>query len=158
MKAKNILLDINNFILMFGASVYMGLWCALHVIWYPSWRAVKLDSVQDHFINPINHAITFFTILVCIMSVTNIVMIIAEWKTKFRWIAIINLILLFIVTYLFKSTILPVINEIAAGLPTQEALAEKMKKWMFLNDIRWVFYSVIWTLFMYYFLAKKYDR
>jgi hypothetical protein len=143
---------------MFGASVYMGLWWALHVIWYPSWRAVKLDSVQEHFINPIDHAITFFTILVCIMSVTNIIMIIVEWKTKFRWLSIITLILLFIVTYLFKSSILPVINEIRAGLPNQEALAVKMKEWMFLNDVRWAFYSVIWALFMFYFLAKRYQK
>lgn len=143
---------------MFGASVYMGLWCALHIIWYPSWKNVTLDNVMGQFINPINYAITFFTILVSVMTVTNIILIIAEWKSKYRWLLIFNLLLLFIVTYLFKSTILPVINEIKAGLPSEAALTEKMTKWMFLNDIRWVFYSVIWSLFMFYFINKKYEK
>jgi hypothetical protein len=152
---KKILIGLNHFLLMFGASVYMGLWWALHIIWYPSWRAVRRDNVAEHFINPIDQAIQFFTILVSIMLITNIVLIIVEWKTKFRWLGIATLLMLILVTYMFKSEILPVINEIRAGLPSDAALKVKMEEWMHLNDIRWIYYSAIWSLLMIYFLIKK---
>ncbi|QDK78533.1 hypothetical protein EXU85_07885 [Spirosoma sp. KCTC 42546] len=152
---KLILFRLSSFLLMFGASVYMGLWWGLHIIWYPSWQNVRLDNVADHFINPIDHAIRFFTVLVSIMVVTNIVLIIQEWHTKFRWLAIVVFGLLSMVTYTFQTKILPVINEIRVGLPSQQALTVKMNEWMHLNDIRWVYYSVIWTLLMIYFLTNK---
>lgn len=152
---KTIFFRLSNFLLMFGASVYMGLWWALHIIWYPSWQNVRLDNVADHFINPIDHAIKFFTILVSIMVTTNIILIVQEWRTRFRWLAVVVLILLVMVTYTFQTKILPVINEIRVGLPSQEALTVKMNEWMHLNDIRWVYYSVIWTLLMIYFLTNR---
>ena len=152
---KLALFRLSSFLLMFGASVYMGLWWALHIIWYPSWQNVHLDSVAEHFINPIDHAIKFFTVLVSIMVVTNIVLIIQEWHTKFRWLAIVVFVMLIMVTYTFQTKILPVINEIRVGLPNQQALTVKMHEWMHLNDIRWVYYSVMWSLLMIYFLSNK---
>lgn len=152
---KIVLLRLNSFLLMFGASVYMGLWWALHIIWYPSWQTVRLDNVADHFINPIDHAIRFFTFLVSLMVVTNIVLLVQEWHTRYRWLALVVFGLLLLVTYTFQTKILPVINEIRVGLPSQQALTLKMNEWMHLNDIRWGYYSVIWSLLMIYFLLNK---
>ncbi len=50
MNRKTILTGVNHTLLMFGATVYMGVLWALHYFWYPSWEVMNVSNVQDHFI------------------------------------------------------------------------------------------------------------
>lgn len=153
MNSKQLLIGANHILLMFGATVYMGVLWALHYFWYPSWDVMNVDNVQDHFILPTSAATRFFTIVVPIMFLTSINMIRMEWKTRFRWHAIIGLLGVAGATLVGQLLIIPVNKQIAAGVE-QARLTELLGEWMTLNDIRWIMVTIMWLALMVYFLMK----
>ena len=150
---KRILVAVNHGYLFFGTTVYVGVLWALHFFWYPSWDVMNVDNVQNHFILPTSAATEFFTIVVPLMFVTSIIMIVLEWKTKFRWLAIIGLLGVCGATFVGQVYIIPVNQTIAGGV-NQAQLTELLQEWMVLNDIRWVIMSIMWLALMTYFLTK----
>lgn len=153
MNTKNLLIAANHILLMFGATVYMGVLWALHYFWYPSWEVINVTNVQDHFILPTSAATRFFTIVVPVMFVTSLVMIRLEWKTKFRWHAIIGLLGVIGATLVGQLLIIPVNKQIASGVD-QTTLTELLGEWMQLNDIRWIIVTIMWLALMIYFLMS----
>ncbi len=151
---SKILLAINHAYLMFGVTVYVGVLWALHFFWYPSWEVMTLDVVQDHFIKPTSAATVFFTYVVPLMFISNAVLIWQEWRTRFRWAAIIAMLCIIGATYVGQIHIIPINNAIAEGLSSAAELSEKLEQWMFLNDVRWVIMSAMWIAMMYYFFGK----
>jgi hypothetical protein len=153
MNRKAILIGVNHTLLMFGTTVYMGLLWSLHFFWYPSWEVMNVGNVPDHFVLPTNEATRFFTIVVPIMFVGSAVMIWQEWKTKFRWHAIISMLGIAGVMAVRQFFIIPVNSAIAAGV-SQAKLTELLAEWMLLNDIRWYIVNVMWLALMIYFLQR----
>lgn len=151
---KKILLTINHVYLFFGTTIYVGVLWALHFFWYPSWEAMTLDTVQDHFIIPTSEATAFFTIVVPLMFLASIILIVMEWKTKYRWPAILALLCIAGATYVGQVHIIPINETIKAGVNNMEALRDLLRDWMFLNDVRWIIMTVMWLTMMYYFVAK----
>lgn len=152
---KNLLLNLNYVLLMFGTTVYMGVLWALRFFWFPGWKSITTDVVQEHFIGPTSRATVFFTIVVPVMFVCNLVMIWQEWRTKFRWASIIAMIGIVGSTIVGKLLIIPINDEIALGKTNQADLTIMLQKWMDLNDIRWILMTIMWLALMYFFLAKK---
>ncbi|MGB5352182.1 MAG: hypothetical protein WBN32_01065 [Woeseia sp.] len=152
MKAK--LLAINHAYLFFGTTLYVGVLWALRFFWYPSWGTMNIDLVQDHFIMPTSAATRFFTIVVPLMMIASVIMIISEWKTKFRWFAIVAFLCIMGSTYVGWLHIIPVNKIIAAGVASNAELTPLLQKWMRLNDIRWVLETIMWLTMMGYFVFK----
>ncbi len=153
MNTKTMLIGVNHILLMFGTTVYMGVLWALHFFWYPSWEVMNVGNVQDHFILPTSAATRFFTVVVPIMFLTSIIMIWLEWKTKFRWHAIVGLLGVTGATLVGQILIIPVNKRIAGGVD-QATLTELLEEWMVLNDIRWIIITIMWLALMIYFLMK----
>jgi hypothetical protein len=103
---------------------------------------------------PAQLATEVFVILIPIMFVTIGIMIIAEWKTPLKWPAICALLGSFGSTIMAKYYLFPLNDLISAGLPTQAALTEILKKWMVLNDWRVVFSVFTWFSVLIFFLMK----
>ncbi len=153
MNTKTMLIGVNHILLMFGTTVYMGVLWALHFFWYPSWEVMNVGNVQDHFILSTSAATRFFTVVVPIMFLTSIIMIWLEWKTKFRWHAIVGLLGVTGATLVGQILIIPVNKRIAGGVD-QATLTELLEEWMVLNDIRWIIITIMWLALMIYFLMK----
>lgn len=153
MNRKSYLIGLNHLLLMFGTTVYMGVLWALHVFWYPSWEVMNVSNVQDHFILPTSAATSFFTIVVPVMFLTSGVMIWQEWKTRFRWHAIVGFLGVTGATLVGQLLIIPVNKTIAAGVE-QAQLAELLAEWMVLNDIRWMIVNVMWLALTIYLLMR----
>jgi hypothetical protein len=153
MNRKSILIGINHTLLMFGTTVYMGVLWALHYFWYPSWNVMNVDNVHDHFILPTSAATEFFTIVVPVMFLTSGVMIWQEWRTRFRWHAIIGFLGVSVATFVGWILIIPVNKTIAGGVPQAE-LTELLQRWMMLNDIRWVSVTTMWLALTLYLLMR----
>ena len=154
MKSKWMVL--NNAYIFFGDSLYAGVLWALRFFWYPTWRVYTADNYYDHFIPPTQAATRFFTFVVPVMFLCNVIMVWKEWKTGMRWIAVGSLACLSGATYVGQAHIIP-INKILAGHVTDQArVTELFRQWMFLNDIRWVIMTLAWVLMMYYFGSKAY--
>jgi hypothetical protein len=152
---KNLWLNINNTLLMLGTTIYVGVLWALHFFWYPSWSSMTVDVVQAHFIGPTSEATKFFTIVVPIMFVCNVILIVAEWRTRFRWVALLASTGIIGSTLVGKLLIIPINQTIAKGVATQAELTPMLMEWMKLNDVRWVMMNVMWLALMYFFLAKR---
>ncbi len=133
----------------------MGVLWALKIFWFPGWKSITIDVVQEHFIGPTGRATVFFTIIVPIMFLCNAVMIWQEWHTKFRWTAIIAMIGIVGSTIVGKLLIIPINDEIALGKTNQADLSIMLNRWMDLNDIRWILMTIMWLALMYFFLKRK---
>lgn len=151
---KQLLLAFNHAYIFFGATLYVGVLWALHFFWFPGWAKLKVDNYYDQFIPQTTIATQFFTIVVPLMFLALAVMIVTEWKTRFRWVSIAALLCLGLATYVGQSHIIPINKILATGIADQAKLSELLQQWMFLNDIRWVLLTLMWLIMMYYFIAK----
>jgi len=151
---KKILFTINHVYLLFGTSLYVGVLWALHFFWYPSWETITLETVHDHFILPTEAATDFFTIVVPLMILTNIILIVQEWKTKYRWSTAFALFCFLVALYIGEFHIFPINDIIYSGVDSLERLRELFKQWMFLNDVRLVITTIMWLTLIYYFISK----
>jgi glucan phosphoethanolaminetransferase (alkaline phosphatase superfamily) len=152
---KNTLLNVNHALLMLGTTIYVGVLWALHFFWYPSWENMTVDVVQAHFIGPTSEATKFFTVVVPIMFGCNLVLIWAEWRTRFRWAAIVAILGIIGSTLVGQLLIIPINQTIAKGVAAQAELTPMLQEWMKLNDVRWVMMNVMWLALMYFFLSKR---
>lgn len=151
---KAIALAINHAYLFFGTTIYVGVLWALHFFWYPSWEVMSVANVQDHFILPTSAATAFFTIVVPLMLLANVIMIVTEWKTTYRWHAILALLCILGATYVGQVHIIPINETIAAGVADDATLLPLLQDWMMLNDIRWIIMTIMWLTLMVYFIGK----
>jgi uncharacterized membrane protein len=154
MKNKT-LLNLLYLILMFGTTVYMGVLWSLKIFWFPGWKSITTDVVQEHFIGPTSRATVFFTIVVPIMFVCNAILIWKEWNTRFRWTSIIAMLGIVGSTIVGKLLIIPINDEIALGKTNQTDLTSMLQTWMDYNDIRWIMMTIMWLALMYYFLTRN---
>lgn len=153
---KKLLWDIMYILLMFGTTVYMGVLWALRFFWFPGWKTITVDVVQEHFIGPTSRATVFFTWVVPVMFVCNALMIWKEWRTKFRWTSIIAMIGILGSTIVGTQLIIPINDEIATGTVTEQGkLTGLLQQWMDYNDIRWILMTLMWLALMYFFLNKN---
>ncbi len=153
---KRLLLDINNIYLMFGTTMYVGVLWALRFFWYPSWNVMTVDNVQDHFINPTANATKFFWVVVPLMLIANIIFIVSEWKTKYKWIGLIVLACTVGASYYGQALIIPINDQIATGNVTDQAeLTALLQDWMRYNNARWIIMTIQWLAMMYFFVSKR---
>lgn len=152
MRAK--LLVVNHAYLFFGATLYAGVLWGLHFFWYPSWQSMTLDSVQAHFVLPTSAATRFFWVVVPLMFLANAVMIVTEWKTPLRWASLVALACVSTASFVGQELIIPINRQIAAGITDAGLLDQLLKRWMTLNDIRWVVMTLMWLTLMFYFVKK----
>ncbi len=137
---------------LFGATVYTGtLWC-LHFFLYPSWVGLSPDNVGVHFVHPTQAATRFFTVVVPLMLVAGVVLVVHSWGTGPVWPALLAVLGIVVSTIVGTGLIIPVNKQITAGVDAPE-LTVLLKRWMLLNDIRWVTTSVMWAAAVWYVLA-----
>ncbi len=151
---KGRLLAINHCIIMWGATLYAGVLWALHFFWFPSWKHLTVANYYDQFIPQTDAATKFFTIWVPVTFVCLLIMAWTERKTRLRWVPWAGLVCLGISTGVGTMLIIPINKFLATRITDQAVLTERMERWMFLNNIRWVTETAAWVVMAYYFVAK----
>lgn len=152
-----VLLNINSAYTLFISSWHMGLMVSIVIFWYPSWKGLTIDTIQNNFGVPAIIATKLFVILIPIAMLTATIMIITEWKTPLCWPSIIVLCGIIGSTLTAKYFIFPINDIIYAGVKSQEELTSLLLKWMRLNNWR-VFFSVLTWLGMLTFYTLKNNR
>ncbi len=152
---KQTLLDINNAYIFFCASIYLGMFWALHFFWFPNYPStLNVDNYYDAIIPITDTATQFFFITIPIMAVAIVIMLISEWKTKLRWVPLTWIFGLLAPVLVQQIWIEDVNNQFKAGITEPLQLQELLSEWMFLNDVRWVILTIMWCITMYFFIAK----
>ena len=95
-----------------------------------------------------------FFITIPIMAVAIVIMLITEWKSKFRWVPILWIPGLFGPVIVQQLFIEDVNDQFIAGVNDMDTLQELLSEWMWLNDIRWIILTIMWCVTMYFFIAK----
>jgi len=150
---RGVLLTVNAVYFAFGVSFYFGLLWALRLFFYPSWTSLRVDNVADHFVGPVWAATAFFRKLVPGMLVTGLVMIVTSWGRGAQlWAAVLAYAGIW-GTFGAWAVINPINKEITTGAGTDEHLRELLKRWMQLNNLRFVIVTVMWAATIWYLLA-----
>ena len=141
--------------LLFAAvSVYFGTGWSTAIFQFPVMRHMTVDNYYLHFIPQIDAATSFFTFLVSLMAVTGLIMIVAEWRTRFRWLPILVLAAVVGATTLTTLVIFPVNDVLRKGIHDPHQLAEVIARWKALTQVRVAIWSFEWVLMMFYFAAR----
>jgi hypothetical protein len=103
-------------------------------------------------------ATTFFTILVPLMCLICLVMIKAEWHTRFRWVPIVVLLAILAASSVTYFLIFPINREMAAHISDPAPLSIAIGKWVQYTWYRVGLWSLEWVTLMYYFAARAYQN
>jgi hypothetical protein len=150
---KAFLLTLNHSYLFFGTTLYVGVLWAMRFFWYPSWGQITLADVPVHFTGPTSRATAFFTVVVPLMILANLVMIVSERKSPVVILAIIAILCIGGSTLVGELYIIPV-NHVIAGLTSESDLHDKLGAWMSYNTIRFWLMTLMWLAVISYFILR----
>lgn len=153
---KRKLRTLNAAILMLCCSIYLGTGVSLLWFSFPVAAQLTPDNYYLQFVPQIAAATKFFTPMSMVMIAAAIVMLVAEWRTRFRWVPIIVLIGVLCAAGITTKFIFPYNEEMAAGITSPARLVDVLDEWMKLSRIRMGFWVMQWLAMMAYFEAKAY--
>jgi hypothetical protein len=152
---KETLLLVNALYFLFGATMYIGTMWVLKWFLYPTWETLTPDNVNDHFGTPTIRATKFFPVVVPPMFVSGAVLVWSEWGEPEVVLAAVCLAGILLLTYVGQQIIIPVNKRVRGGeFDGPEGLTVLLKRWMFLNDIRFYGSTVTWVAIVWYIVAK----
>jgi len=154
---KKKLYVFSNALLFMGVSIYFGTGWSTAIFQFPVMKQLTVDNYYLHFIPQIDAATNFFTFLVTLLVVTSIVMIIGEWKTRFRWLPITLLLAVVGATCLTMFVVFPVNDILRKGIHDPNQLRQVIDRWKLLTQVRVGIWSFEWALIMFYFASKAYQ-
>jgi len=156
MRLKSILLSLNNAYIFFCASVYLGMFWTLHFFWFPHYpETLTVSNYYGAIIPQTETATQYFFVAIPIMSFCLIVMLISEWRSKFRWVPLAWIPGLGIPVVVQQKFIEDINAQFKSGITDPAKLKVLLDDWMFWNDIRFYILTVMWCITMYYFTAKN---
>jgi MFS superfamily sulfate permease-like transporter len=156
MKLK--LLTLNHSLLFLCTSIYLGTGWSLVLFSFPVAPSLTTDNYYMQFVPQVTAATKFLTWLTLLMIALAIVMLIAEWRSGFRWVPIVVLLGVLAATGLTMKFLLPLNQEMAARITDPGRLGEVLSKWMSLNRVRVGMWTVQWLAMMVYFAVKTCQR
>lgn len=155
MKRKLLLLDYA--ILFFGASYYLGIGWSTAITQFPIISQLNVSNYYLHFVPQVAASTNFLYVLVPVMFVVCLVMLVAEWRTRWRWVPIVILLALLTSSAITYFLIFPINRAMSAGITDPNQLAAALHGWVRYTWYRIPLWSVEWLCMMYYFAARAYQ-
>jgi len=154
---KNKLLLLSYAVLFAGVSIYFGTGWSTIIFQLPMLPLLDVSNYYLHFVPQVAAATKFFTILVPVMCIICLVMLKAEWKTRFRWVPIVVLLAIVGASSITYFLIFPINHEMAARITDPQQLSIAIGKWVHYTWYRVVLWSLEWVTMIYYFAARAYQ-
>ena len=146
-----LLLGFNHAFLFLCVSMYLGTGGSLVLFTFPIAPELDVDNYYLQFVPQVSAATEFFTTMTKLMLVAGVVMLVSEWKRGVKWVPIVVLAAVVAATVLTVQKILPINQEMAAGIRDGARLRLVLGEWMDLNRIRVALWCVQWAAMMAYF-------
>lgn len=154
---KRKLLLFSYAVLFAGVSIYFGTGWSTVIFQFPTLPELNVSNYYLHFVPQVAAATTFFTILVPLMCIICLVMLRAEWRTRFRWVPIVVLVAIIAASSVTYFLIFPINKEMAARISDAQQLKTAIDKWVQYTWYRVVLWTIEWLTLMYYFAARAYQ-
>jgi hypothetical protein len=151
---KRVLLTLNSSFLFLCASMYLGTGWSLILFSFPMAPQLTVETYYLPFVVPVEAASAFFTTMTKLMLVSNLIMIVAEWKTPLRCFPIIVLLATIAATVLTIYGIFRYNEIMRDGIKDSALLHQTLAAWMSLNKVRVGLWTVEWAAMMGYFGLK----
>lgn len=153
---------LNHVLLFLCCSIYLGTGASLVLFQFPLEPKLTVANYHLIFVEPVQNATHFFTYMTIVMLITAIVMLVTEWLSGLRWVPVVVLAAIILATALTIVVIIPLNNELAAGVTDPARLKVVFHRWANLNRIRVLLWVVEWGAMMYWFyrmaLKARADR
>ena len=153
-KPKTLWLAANHSLLFLCVSMYLGTGWSLVLFSFPVAPELTVDNYYMQFVPQVTAATKFFTWMTMLMMVLCLVMAVAEWRTRFRWVPVVVFLAVVAATGLTMWKIIPLNKQMAAHISDPAALTDVLRQWMALNRVRVGLWTVQWGAMMYYFAAQ----
>lgn len=149
----NRLEQVGNSVLFLCVSMYLGTGWSLVLFSFPVAGQLTVDNYYLVFVPQVTAATQFFTWMTVVMLVLAAIMTINEWKTGWAWVPVTVIVMTIAATLLTIFAIIPLNREMAEHISDPQRLRFVLQKWIDLNWIRVILWSIQWLALMYYFAA-----
>jgi hypothetical protein len=148
---------LNHVLLLLCCSIYLGTGFSLVFFQFPLERQLTVDNYQLIFVSPVTAATHFFTYMTIVMLICGAIMLATEWLSGLRWVPVVVLLAIVAATALTVWVIIPLNNELAAGVADPARLKTVFHEWANLNRVRFALWVIQWAAMAYWFyrLALK---
>lgn len=154
---KPILTVLNASFLFLTSSMYLGTGWSLWLFQFQAAPHLTPATYYYAFVPEVETAGTFFTWMTALMMISAIIMIWIEWKGPMRWAPIIVLASVTLATLFTVWYIFPYNDAMKAGITDPVVLQSTLNKWISLNRVRIILWSVEWFATMVYFGRRTYQ-
>lgn len=154
---KPLLVVLNASFLFLTAAMYLGTGWSLWLFQFQVAPKLTPATYYYAFVPQVETAGTFFTWMTSLMMISAIIMLIVEWKGPMRWVPIIVLVSVTAATLYTVWYIFPYNDAMKAGITDQQVLQATLDKWISMNRIRILLWSVEWFAMMVYFGRRAYQ-
>lgn len=145
-------------VLFLCASMYLGTGWSLVLFSFPTAPQLTIDNYYLQFVPQIAAATHFFTYVTVLMIALALLMVWGEWRTRFRWVPIVVLLGIIASTLIETQIIFPLNAAMRDGITDPSQLVDVIQRWMFLNRIRLVAWTVQWLSLMWFFARQAQPR
>ena len=141
-------------LLFLCTSMYVGTGGSMVLFSFPIAPQLTVANYYWVFVPEVDAATRFFTVMTTVMIVAALIMLAAEWRTRFRWVPIVILASITVATALTITVIFPLNHAMSAGITDPVELHTVLASWMRLNRWRVFLWLMQWLAMMWYFAAQ----
>jgi len=145
---------VNALFLFACISMYFGTGWSLVLFSFPISPRLTPMTYYMQFVPQVEAATRFFTYMTIAMLVSAALMTYAEWRTGYRWVPILVLLAIVAATWMTRQAIFPLNQEMSTGIKDQARLNAVLAKWMSLNTVRVLLWTLQWLAMASYFGLK----
>jgi len=141
-------------VLLLCASMYFGTGWSLVLFSFPGRDKLTVDNYYDQFVPPVKRATKFFTWWTTLMMAAAVVLIVADWHSWYVAAPAVLLAGVIVATALTVKFIFPYNNRMAAHIRDPAELQLVLGKWIRLNWIRALLWTVQWVAITSWFAVR----
>lgn len=140
--------------LLLFASIYLGTGVTLVAFLFPIQEKLTPETYRVPFVEPVQAATRFFTVMTILMLVGSVGLIVLELGT-WRWVWPALYLLVTVLTTLLTTRGIFKYNErMAAGIADQAELQATLTSWRRLNTLRAALWGVEWLAITAWFVER----
>lgn len=145
---------LNDVLLLLFVSMYLGTGWSLVLFSFPIAPKLTVDNYYMQFVPQVTAATRFFTVMTSLMLVSAVIMIVSLWGSALVWLPVIVIAAVIAATVMTVIWILPLNNQMSAGIKDPTQLNDIIGRWMGLNRVRVGLWSVEWLAMAAFFGIK----
>jgi hypothetical protein len=145
---------INDVLLLLFVSMYFGTGWSLVLFSFQIAPKLTVNNYYLQFVPQVTAATRFFTVMTSLMLISAGLMIWSLWGTALVWLPVLVILAVIAATAMTVIWILPLNNQMSAGIADPGQLQSIIGRWMGFNRVRVGLWTVEWLAMAVFFGIK----